>query len=93
MMVIPLEFCHGLRQLSFVVQELRTSRLNRQLEINEVEKGLQDAIEAVRNEITNTKQLIENVSASEAALDGKIEKRKAELERNRKRLQTLQKVR
>jgi len=76
-----------------VVQELRTSRLNRQLEINEVEKGLQDAIEAVRNEITNTKQLIENVSASEAALDGKIEKRKAELERNRKRLQTLQKVR
>jgi clusterin-associated protein 1 len=44
-------------------------------------------------EIANTKELMENVSASEANLDNKIEKKQADLERNQKRLQTLKKVR
>ena len=35
---------------------------------------------------------IENVSANEANLESKIEKKKVELERNQKRLQTLKKV-
>uniref|UniRef100_G1Q0T4 Clusterin associated protein 1 n=1 Tax=Myotis lucifugus TaxID=59463 RepID=G1Q0T4_MYOLU len=40
-----------------------------------------------------TKDLLNNVASDEANLEAKIEKRKLELERNRKRLQTLQSVR
>lgn len=54
---------------------------------------MRQALETVKMEITNTKQLMENVSASEANLDSKIEKKQTELERNQKRLQTLKKVR
>jgi clusterin-associated protein 1 len=59
----------------------------------EVEASVRQALETVKMEIANTKQLMENVSASEANLDSKIEKKRTELERNQKRLQTLKKVR
>jgi clusterin-associated protein 1 len=59
----------------------------------EVEASMRQALETVKMEIANTKQLLENVSASEANLDSKIEKKRTELERNQKRLQTLKKVR
>jgi clusterin-associated protein 1 len=59
----------------------------------EAESSLRQALETVKMEIANTKQLMENVSASEANLDSKIEKKRTELERNQKRLQTLKKVR
>lgn len=72
---------------------MRNSSVGRQLEINQVEVGLHQALEAVRNEIGETKLKMENVSATESSLDSKIEKRKMELERNQKRLQTLKKVR
>lgn len=73
--------------------EVRNSSVGRQIEINQVELGLHQALEAVRNEIGETKLKMENVSATESSLDSKIEKRKMELERNQKRLQTLKKVR
>jgi clusterin-associated protein 1 len=59
----------------------------------EVEASVRQALETVKMEIANTKQLMENVSGSEANLDSKIEKKQTELERNQKRLQTLKKVR
>jgi clusterin-associated protein 1 len=59
----------------------------------EVEASVRQVLETVKLEIANTKQLMENVSASEANLDSKIEKKRTELERNQKRLQTLKKVR
>lgn len=37
--------------------------------------------------------MIENIAADEANLEAKIEKRKNDLERNQKRLQTLKSVR
>lgn len=40
-----------------------------------------------------TKDMLSNVVSDETSLDAKIEKKKQELERNRKRLQTLQSVR
>lgn len=40
-----------------------------------------------------TKDMLGNVVSDETSLDNKIEKKKQELERNRKRLQTLQSVR
>lgn len=74
-------------------QEVRNSSVGRQIEINQVESGLHQALEAVRNEIGETKLKMENVSATESSLDSKIDKRRVELERNQKRLQTLKKVR
>lgn len=68
-------------------------RISRQLEMAEVEASVRQVLETVKLEIANTKQLMENVSASEANLDSKIEKKRTELERNQKRLQTLKKVR
>lgn len=40
-----------------------------------------------------TKDMLSNVVSDETSLDNKIEKKKQDLERNRKRLQTLQSVR
>lgn len=40
-----------------------------------------------------TKEMLSNVVSDESSLDAKIEKKKQELERNRKRLLTLQSVR
>ena len=42
--------------------------------------------------IQKTTSNIENVASNEANLEAKIEKKKVELERNQKRLQTLKKV-
>ncbi|EQB77573.1 clusterin-associated protein 1 [Camelus ferus] len=47
----------------------------------------------LRAQVQKTKDLLNNVASDEANLEAKIEKRKLELERNRKRLQTLQSVR
>ena len=46
-----------------------------------------------QNEIQKTVQMLDNVASDEANLEAKIEKKKSELERNNKRLQTLQSVR
>lgn len=43
--------------------------------------------------VEKTKEMLSNVVSDETSLDAKIEKKKQELERNRKRLQTLQSVR
>ncbi|KAJ8984678.1 hypothetical protein NQ317_015769 [Molorchus minor] len=76
--------------------ELRADRqrsIGRQFELSEVEAGIKKAIESISQEITETKQLIDNVSATEASLDTKIDRRKVEIDRYEKRLQTLKKVR
>ena len=65
----------------------------RTLEINEVEKGLSASIRAVEGEIKKTLHNIDNVASDEANLEVKIEKKRSELERNQKRLATLQAVR
>lgn len=58
-----------------------------------MEEGIKKAIESIKQEIADTKQLIDNVSATESSLDAKIERRKVEIDRYEKRLQTLKKVR
>lgn len=47
----------------------------------------------VKESVEKTKDMLNNVVSDETSLDAKIEKKKQELERNRKRLQTLQSVR
>lgn len=75
------------------LKEVRSSVLAKQLDIGEIEKGLKNAVKGVEEEIQKTKQMIENIASDEANLEAKIEKRKAELERKQKRLQTLKAVR
>ncbi|CAH1794147.1 unnamed protein product [Owenia fusiformis] len=75
------------------LREARSTVIARQLEINEVEKGIINSVKAVENDITKTNTNLENVASDEANLEAKIEKRKGELERNQKRLATLQSVR
>lgn len=75
------------------LKELRMGVLARQVDISEVESSLRVTYKAIEEEIQKTTQLIENVASDEVNLDAKIEKKKLELERNQKRLQTLKKVR
>ncbi|KAA8589469.1 hypothetical protein FQN60_012834 [Etheostoma spectabile] len=75
------------------LREMRTAAIARPLEINETEKALRAAIKEVLQSVEETKDMLSNVVSDETSLDAKIEKKKLELERNRKRLQTLQSVR
>ncbi|XP_075292478.1 clusterin-associated protein 1 isoform X4 [Opisthocomus hoazin] len=75
------------------LREARTEAIARPLEINEAEKTMRIAIDCVLEEVQKTKDMLNNVALDEANLEAKIEKRKLELERSQKRLQTLQSVR
>ncbi|XP_056643134.1 clusterin-associated protein 1 isoform X3 [Diorhabda sublineata] len=70
----------------------RHKSIVRQFELSEVESGIREAIKLINIEVEETKQLIENVAATEASLDSKIEKRNVEIGRYEKRLQALKKV-
>uniref|UniRef100_A0A670JGM9 Clusterin associated protein 1 n=1 Tax=Podarcis muralis TaxID=64176 RepID=A0A670JGM9_PODMU len=75
------------------LREIRTEAIARPLEINETEKVMRVAIKDILEQVQKTKDMLSNVASDETSLEAKIEKRKLELERNRKRLQTLQSVR
>ncbi|XP_019363115.1 PREDICTED: clusterin-associated protein 1 isoform X4 [Gavialis gangeticus] len=75
------------------LREVRTESIARPLEINEAEKVMKIAIKNILEQVQKTKDMLNNVALDEANLEVKIEKRKLELERNQKRLQTLQSVR
>lgn len=79
--------------LSETLQETRSNIINRQLELTEVESGMQSAIRACEEEVKKNQTAIENVGSDEANLEAKIEKKKTGLERGQKRLLTLKKVR
>lgn len=75
------------------LRPIRDSRVNAALDINEVEQSLKTLIQKTKKETEHTRDLIKNISATEANLDAKIAKRREDLERNSKRLQTLKQVR
>ncbi|XP_069726320.1 clusterin-associated protein 1 isoform X2 [Phaenicophaeus curvirostris] len=75
------------------LREARAESIARPLEISEAEKVMKIAIDCVLEEVRKTKDMLNNVALDEANLEAKIEKRKLELERGQKRLQTLQSVR
>ncbi|MEQ2227264.1 Clusterin-associated protein 1, partial [Ilyodon furcidens] len=72
---------------------MRTAAIARPLEINETEKALRAAIKDTLESVEKTKEMLSNVVSDETSLDAKIEKKKQDLERHQKRLQTLQSVR
>ena len=73
-------------------QELREQALSRPLDMSAMEACLRRALEAVAAKVSAGREQIDNVAASEAALDAKLERRKAELQRAEKRLHTVQKI-
>ncbi|CAK9803847.1 Clusterin-associated protein 1 [Anthophora plagiata] len=75
------------------LREIRNSKISRQFDTSEIEIALKSVTENIREEIDDTKKQIENVKDTEQNLDIRIERRRAELDRNQKRLQTLKKVR
>ncbi|XP_060777130.1 clusterin-associated protein 1 homolog [Neoarius graeffei] len=75
------------------LRESRTAAIARPLEITEVERALRAAVKDTLENVQKTKEMLNNVASDEASLEAKLEKKKQELERNQKRLQTLQSVR
>lgn len=57
-----------------------------------MEGSLRRALEAVAAQVAAARDHIDNVAASEAALDAKLERKRAELVRAEKRLHTVQKI-
>ncbi|KAF5399765.1 Clusterin-associated protein 1 [Paragonimus heterotremus] len=75
------------------LREARDGSIRRQLDSAWVEQCVADARDALHGQVEKTEAALVNVAADEATLDGKIEKKRSELDRNRKRLATLQSVR
>uniref|UniRef100_A0A0C9RTS5 Cluap1_0 protein n=1 Tax=Fopius arisanus TaxID=64838 RepID=A0A0C9RTS5_9HYME len=75
------------------LREIRNLKIARQFDTAEIEVAMRDVIENTKKEIEETKNQIENVKETEKTLDGRITRRKTELERNQTRLQSLRKVR
>ncbi|KAL9956206.1 hypothetical protein ACROYT_G037651 [Oculina patagonica] len=75
------------------LRELRTSAIAKPLELNELENGIKKSVISVKDDIKKTNQMLDNIASDEANLEAKIEKKKQELERNQKRLRSLETVR
>ncbi|CAH8659535.1 unnamed protein product [Schistosoma rodhaini] len=75
------------------IKELRGTSLRRQIDREYVEESIKTAKNAINGQIDKIQSSLVNITADETNLDMKIEKKRSELERNRKRLSTLQSVR
>ncbi|CAH3040217.1 unnamed protein product, partial [Pocillopora meandrina] len=75
------------------LRELRTNAIAKPLELNELESGIKKSVAAVKDDIKKTNQMLDNIASDEANLEAKIDKKKQELERNQKRLRSLETVR
>nr|XP_027205688.1 clusterin-associated protein 1 homolog [Dermatophagoides pteronyssinus] len=64
--------------------------LNKQLVIDQIELQIRQNIRKLQEDIVDMQQRKQNIDRDNDDLNGKIEKKLAELNRNRKRLQTLQ---
>ncbi|XP_049868675.1 clusterin-associated protein 1 [Pectinophora gossypiella] len=73
-------------------KEHREQALSRPLDMSAMESCLRRALDAVAAKVAAGREQIDNVAASEAALDSKLERRRAELQRAEKRLHTVQKI-
>ncbi|KAK0087107.1 hypothetical protein PV325_001776 [Microctonus aethiopoides] len=75
------------------LREVRNTKVARQYDTSTIKTALIDVRESIKRDIDDTKNQIENIKETESNLETKIDRRKLELERNEKRLQTLRKVR
>ncbi|EEB16414.1 Clusterin-associated protein, putative [Pediculus humanus corporis] len=75
------------------IKEIRNNVAFRSMEMPQVEQAVKESVQNVSHEIENTRKSIEGLTSSKASLDAKIEKKKSDLDRHTKRLQTLKKIR
>ena len=71
----------------------RIRAVSRPLEISDIERGIKDSISNVQGQIKQTNHMLDNLGSDEANLEAKIDKKRMDLERNEKRLHSLQSVR
>ena len=70
-------------------QNQRQQVLSKQIVIEQVESTMRQSIQQLQEEMTSMQDRKENLDQDSEDLNSKIEKKFAELSRNRKRLQTL----
>lgn len=75
------------------LKDLRQKAINRNMDMDEVEACVREAMAEVTEGIRGVESMMEGLMKDEKNLDQKIEKRKAELERREKHLNTLESVR
>eukprot|EP00899_Mesostigma_viride_P001214 jgi/Mesvir1/11093/Mv02464-RA.2 len=75
------------------LKEARMRAVGRNMDIDDIERAVREAIAAVGENVANVEATLANLQKDEKSLEQKIEKRQAELERGEKRLSTLQSVR
>ncbi|XP_026747624.1 clusterin-associated protein 1 [Trichoplusia ni] len=85
-------FLHDLLAKEPENKEQREQALSRPLDMSAMEASLRRALDAVAGKVASGREQIDNVAASEAALDAKLERKRAELMRAEKRLHTVQKI-
>lgn len=70
----------------------RSEAVSHPLDVDKLDNGIRRSISSVNQEIQQLNLMLENSASDEANLEAKIEKRKADLERNRKRLKRLEHI-
>ncbi len=72
---------------------MRALVLSKPFELSSLESDVNHALLQIQQKLTETQLKLENLSADEVNLKGKIQKRKVELDRAEKRLKSLKSVR
>eukprot|EP00698_Gefionella_okellyi_P010440 TRINITY_DN2710_c0_g1_i1.p1 TRINITY_DN2710_c0_g1~~TRINITY_DN2710_c0_g1_i1.p1 ORF type:complete len:418 (+),score=102.14 TRINITY_DN2710_c0_g1_i1:122-1255(+) len=74
-------------------REIRQRALAKNLDMDNIEKAVQDSISGIQDEVEQMNSRLQQLSADESSLTARIEKKKAEYDRADKRLKSLQSVR
>ncbi|CDW58915.1 clusterin associated protein 1 [Trichuris trichiura] len=74
-------------------REYRSNAMAKQMDITELEAVLRQAHVAMQEEIKETDRILQSIANDEQAMDNKIIKKQAEIDRLKKRLEQLQSVR
>ena len=84
---------HQLLGREVELREIRKNSIARPMDLNEIENYIDNLVKTTVAENEKIRTQLQNIASDEANLSAKIEKRKAELERNQKRLKSLESVR
>jgi clusterin-associated protein 1 len=75
------------------LREDRLRAISRNMDIEDIEQQVHEQISTVQENVKSVERMLGNLEKDEKSLEGKIEKRRNELERSEKSLSTLQSVR
>lgn len=84
---------HELLGREVELRGIRAEALEKQLDVDKIEIGVQKGIDIISEDIEKVVSLMDNLGSDEANLESKIEKKSMDLERNSKRLRALESVR